>query len=54
MDVNEAPVYYNDLSQDELQLLIYYNQIMINKAVSPESQEYYSKKINYISSLIEE
>ena len=54
MENNEAPMYYSDLSQDELQFLLYYNQIMMSNSHSPELQEYYRQKINYISSLIKE
>ena len=53
MDNNDIPIYYTDLPQEELRLLLYYNQIKYSKATSPESREYYQKKIDYISSLIE-
>lgn len=52
MNINEIPLYYADLSQDELKLLLYVNQIKFNDSKTQESREYYQKKIDYIKSLI--
>lgn len=54
MDNNKIPIYYTDLSQDELKLLLCMNTIKLQNADSNELQEYYQQKIRYISSLIEE
>lgn len=51
---NEFPIDYTDLPQDELKLLLCYNQIMMNRVDSPDAREYYQQKINYISLLIKE
>ena len=54
MNNTEIPKNYIDLPQDELKLLLYYNQIKLQSAESENSRNYYQQKINYISSLIKE
>jgi len=54
MDLDSIPVYYTDLPQDELKLLLYYNQIQLSNSKTEELKHYYLQKIKYISSLIEE
>ena len=48
------PERYTDLEQDELKLLLYFNAIQLQSSNDIYSQEYYQKKIDYITSLLEE
>lgn len=54
MEHNNIPDSYEDLTQDELKLLLVYNQFKLNSVSSPILQKYYQMKIDYISSLIKE
>ena len=54
MEYNNIPDRYEDLNQDELKLLLVYNQLKLNSVSSPILKKYYQSKINYILSLIKE
>ena len=54
MEYNNAPDRYEDLTQDELKLLLVYNKLKLDSVSNPILKKYYQAKINYILSLIKE
>lgn len=52
MEYNSIPDRYEDLTQDELKLLLFFNLVKLQSISNPNQQEYYKAKINYILSLI--
>ena len=51
-NLDSVPYYYSELSNDELYLLLYYNYLALEFAQNNSVQDYYQKKIEYISGLI--
>lgn len=54
MEYSNIPNHYKELTQDELKLLLVYNQFKLDSVSSPILQKYHQMKIDYISSLIKE
>ena len=52
MEHNNTPDRYEELTQDELKLLLVYNRLKLDSTSNLALQEYHQAKINYILSLI--
>ena len=53
MDIHISDFSYDDLSKDELDLLLHYNLNLLNSSINIREIKFYRQKADYIKKLLE-
>ncbi len=53
MDIHISDFSYNDLSKDELELLLHYNLNLMNFSINTREIKFYRQKTDYVKKLLE-